>query len=153
MNGPVKKNKLSKNIINKFTLNGLIPILDFYLEDNIILKKIWDDEYVNKYILNYLPSNIKKFGKIRYRSLCGEEPYGDIRIGGASFLHCIAFESYFNSIKNKRVAVIGSQTPWLEAIIINYGAKEVFTIEYNVPICNHPNLKCISYQDFKNNKL
>ena len=62
MNGPVKKNKLSKNIINKFTLNGLIPILDFYLEDNIILKKIWDDEYVNKYILNYIPSNIKKFG-------------------------------------------------------------------------------------------
>ena len=73
------------------------------------------------------------------------EPYSN----GAKF-HLQAFEKYINSIKNKKVAVIGSQSPWIEAILVNCGAKEVTTVEYNVPICNHHIIKAISYTDFCN---
>ena len=52
------------------------------------------------------------------------------------------------SIKNKKIAVIGSQSPWIEAILVNAGAKSVTTVEYNVPTCNHPIIKAISYDTF-----
>ena len=55
------------------------------------------------------------------------------------------------SIKNKNIAVIGSTSPWLECIALNFGAEQVTTVEYIVPKVNYPKLKAISYyKDFKN---
>ena len=75
----------------------------------------------------------------------GKEPY----MHGAK-LHLFAFTKYIYYIKNKKVAVIGSQTPWIESVLLHCGAKEIITVEYNVPVCNHDIIKTISYADFCN---
>jgi hypothetical protein len=41
--------------------------------------------------------------------------------------------NYLSHIENKKVAVIGSLEPWLEAIILNFKPSSVTTIEYNKP--------------------
>lgn len=47
-----------------------------------------------------------------------------------------------------QVAVIGSITPWLEALLLNHGAAAVTTVEHNVPVCAHPKLRMQHYDDF-----
>jgi hypothetical protein len=44
--------------------------------------------------------------------------------------------------------VVGSTTPWLEAILLNLGNK-VTTVEYNVPITTFPNLSCVDAETFE----
>jgi hypothetical protein len=39
---------------------------------------------------------------------------------------------------DKRVLVIGSQQPWIEAVVLEAGAKEVVTIDYANVTSRHP---------------
>ena len=56
------------------------------------------------------------------------------------------------NIKGKYVAVVGSTSPWIEAMLINL-KNNVTTIEYNVPENKYENLQCKDYFNyFKNNK-
>ena len=70
----------------------------------------------------------------------GDEPYFKV----SSWI-LQAIETY--CISNKNVAVIGSLTPWMEAILLNHG-NLVTTVEYNVPVVDYPNLCAISYDEF-----
>ena len=47
-----------------------------------------------------------------------------------------------------QVAVVGSITPWVEAIILNHGAQHVTTVEYNSPSCAHPRLQMVGWPSF-----
>lgn len=49
------------------------------------------------------------------------------------------------SIFSKRVLVVGSVTPWIESILLSRGARHVFTVDYNVPICNHPHISVLRF--------
>jgi len=148
--GPVKFNKLSKEMIENFTLNNKIKVFNYFLKENKIVKNEWDEGYIKKYIEAYNPNLIKKYGQTYYyyNKYKLREPYGDNRIGGASYLLCELLEKEKLNLLNKKIAIIGSQTPWIESILINYGANNITTVEYNVPICNHKIIKCISYNDF-----
>ena len=44
------------------------------------------------------------------------------------------------NVKNKHVLVIGTQEPWIEAILLELGAKKVTILEYINAKCK----KCIS---------
>jgi hypothetical protein len=130
---------IPEDMKNSYTLNGQIPIYDWYLNDVIPTNTIqWSNVYIQSFIDRFTLKNVKN-GKTK----------GETYNGAAKF-HLQAFEKYMDSIKNKKVAVIGSQSPWIEAILVNCGAKEVTTVEYNVPICNHDIIKTISYTDFCN---
>ena len=133
MKGPIKE--IPKNILNEYTMNGKIPVFDWYFDENYTQFTEWTYDYVESFIKNITRENILN-GKH------GEESYKN-----ASLHHCWAFDEF--NIKDKDVAIIGSLTPWIEAICINYNAKSVTTVEYNVPKCNHPKIKCISYDEFK----
>lgn len=131
--------EIPKELKDKYTMNNQIPVFDFWINDSVNNKIIWNNEYINNLINMYKPENIKNKNYVS----C---PYG---------LHPVSklLESFekFN-VYNKNVAVIGSQTPWIEAMLLNLG-NNVTTIEYNVPECNFPNLKCKNYfTDFKNTK-
>jgi hypothetical protein len=129
--------QIPEDLRSDFTLKGKIPVYDYYFNDLVPENTIsWHNTYLKSFIDRFSLYNIR-------HGLHGEEPYG-----GAAQLHLIAFEKYIDSIKNKKVAVIGSQTPWIEAILVNCGAKEVTVVEYNVPICNNEIIKAISYTDF-----
>lgn len=128
---------IPEDMKNAFTLNGQIPVYDWYINDVVSVTPVtWSNEYVQSFIDRFTVENVEN------EKTSGESYYG------ASKFHLHAFQKYIDSIKNKKVAVIGSQSPWIEAILINCGAKEVTTVEYNVPICNHHIIKAISYTDF-----
>jgi len=119
-----------------FTLDGKIPVYEWYLSDTVPVNTVrWSNEYLSSFIQHFTLENIEN-GKARNAIY---EP---------TKLHVEAFTKYIDSIKNKTVAVIGSVTPWIESILVNLGAKEVTTVEYNVPICSHDIIKTISYTDF-----
>jgi hypothetical protein len=44
-------------------------------------------------------------------------------------------------LKDKRVLIIGSISPWLESIALARGAKEVVTLEYAHINSNHPQVR------------
>ena len=52
-----------------------------------------------------------------------------------------ALRRYIDAIKNKHVAVIGTEVPWAEAVLINLGVNKVTTVEYREIIIEHPRLR------------
>lgn len=52
----------------------------------------------------------------------------------------LSMAKYARYIVNKRGAVIGSQTPWAEAMLLEIGAKHITTIEYMEITTDHPQL-------------
>ena len=149
--GPIKD--IPIDLINEFTLNKKIPVYDFYFEDNITKKIIWDNKLIHKLLFYFTIDKIKNKKHLFYDIWKRGEPYAEHRfIGGPCNLFIKAFDKY--PINNKNIAVIGSQSPWLECICLNCGANNVVTVEYNVPIVNYPKLKAISYyKDFKNSNI
>jgi len=57
-----------------------------------------------------------------------------------------ALEAY--PIKGKRVLIVGSNIPWYEAICIEAGAEECWTLEYNQLRWDHPKIHTIQVADF-----
>lgn len=126
--------KIPEELVNDFTMNQRIPIFDWFLDGRKINGVKWDDDLINEHIKNFTPNNIKKNTE-------GISPYGNEV--------CInllkSFEDF--NINNKNVAVVGSESPWIEAILINLNNK-VTTIEYNVPESSFKNLECKDYFNF-----
>jgi len=61
-----------------------------------------------------------------------------------------AFELHASQIlKDKRGAVIGSENPWAEAMLLEYGAKHITTIEFGTIQSEHPNIDTYTPDDFK----
>jgi hypothetical protein len=126
---------IPESMRDAFTLGGTIPVYNWYLKDTVAPASIkWTNSYLQSFIDRFTFENIttKKHGKESY-------------IDGSLF-HVQAFTKY--SLRGKNVAVIGSQSPWIEAILVNAGAKTVTTVEYNVPICDHSIIKTKSYDEF-----
>jgi hypothetical protein len=74
--------------------------------------------------------------------------YGGEQYENGARFHMIICDKYKEFIQDKNIAVIGTQYPWIEAILVHAGAKSITTVEYNVPICDHDIIKTISYDDF-----
>ena len=95
-------------LTNEYTMNGKIPLEKEYVDDRKMHGVKWTNEMVSKYIETFLPS------KIKYQINGTEGPYGI-----EACLNLLqAFEDY--KVFKKNVAVVGSEQPWIEAILINY---------------------------------
>ena len=51
------------------------------------------------------------------------------------------------SLYGKRIAVFGSERPWLEACALAAGAEKVVTIEYSHIISHHPSIEVITPEE------
>ena len=132
INSPYEQ--IPSELINEYTMDGKIPILNWYINGkNDLNNQLWTTEYLNNYLNNFTSIKIKN-------NTHGEEPYP-----GAALWILKAIEKY--NINNKKVAVIGTLIPWIEAILLNFN-NIVTTVEYNVPIVDYNNLNAISYWDF-----
>jgi hypothetical protein len=123
-------------LIDSFTLGGAIPILDWYINQSYAgsTPPQWSTPYLNELIANFTSNNILSGSQ-------GRETYP-----GSARMLLDALTKY--NIKNKKVAVIGSETPWIEAILLNMGNK-VTTVEYNLPECKDKRISLYSYHDFE----
>ncbi len=55
-----------------------------------------------------------------------------------------------NWISGGHVLVIGSETPWIEAMLLELGAANVTTLDYNQVISEVPNIRCVRIQEHCN---
>jgi hypothetical protein len=130
--------QIPDDLKSEYTMNGTIPVFDWYFDGTKPTGVTWNDKLITKHMSMFTPDMIRANKE-------GDSPYGhDVCV---SLLN--SFEKY--DIRNKRVAVVGSETPWIEAMLINM-QNRVTTIEYNVPETNYANLECRDYFDyFENN--
>lgn len=138
MNSKEPPKNIPEELIDKYTLSGKIPKLDWYFNDSVSTQIVWKDKYVQDFVDRFTRDKI-------ISNKCGPQPYSMCDNGALYFVN--AFDAH--PIYNKEIAIVGSQTPWIEAIALNYGAKKVTTIEYNVPKCSYPGIETISYDNFE----
>ena len=105
------------NLTQEFTINGKCPITRFWYFDESSGSK-------------------KKFARRRFdaesfRALLKRDNVTNINSYKDKNVLKPALMKYKHFIEGKRIAVIGTQKPWAEAIMVNLGASGVTTIEYN----------------------
>lgn len=124
-----------------FTMDFTISVYHWYLNETIQDgSRMWTKEFIQQYLDAFTNINILT----EHPSIKDILPYQE---ADKHILRCLSNIS----ILNKSIAVIGSITPWIEAILLNNGATNITTVEYNVPIIeNHPYLKAIHYDEFVN---
>jgi hypothetical protein len=109
--------KMDSKYFSAFTLNGRIPIHEWYLQEQQNGNKdadIWTTQMINN--IASKPSTCGLYLKN----------------------HCqLAFRKYAQAFTGKRGVVFGSQSPWAEAAILGAGADHVTTVEYRSIICSH----------------
>jgi hypothetical protein len=58
-----------------------------------------------------------------------------------------ALRAHEPEIRGRRGLVLGSERPWIEALLLNLGAEEVWTMEYSTIVSSHPRLQAHQYTD------
>ena len=53
------------------------------------------------------------------------------------------------SVYNKHVLVIGSEVPWLEAVLLSKGAKKITTFDYVAIESLHPQIEVITPEELE----
>jgi len=131
-NSPYRE--IPPELLDGYTMGGRIPVFDWWIDGSKREGVKWDDSYIESFCSSFTPTNIinKKEGYTPYGHECCLNLFN-------------SFAKY--NLTNKNIAVVGSETPWIEAMLINLNNK-VTTIEYNVPECKYTMLECKDYFSF-----
>lgn len=125
--------EIPPELYKDFTLQYKIPVSSWYR----------DDSYPPTKPITFTPDEITaNFARIARR----EQNYYEAT---DSYLYA-ALEKYPDALKGKKVAVIGSITPWYESIVLYYGGAPT-TIEYNKIVCSDPRVEVLTVEEFEKN--
>lgn len=128
---------IPSELLKSYTMDKKIPVFEAFYDNTKHNGVVWNNNYISDFIRRFTPDNIKNNRQ-------GVSSYGsEVCINLLS-----AFEKY--KITNMKVAVVGSEIPWIEAILINLN-NHVTTIDYNVPDAKYTNLECKDYFTFFEN--
>lgn len=118
-----------------FTLAGQIPVEQFYFNQMYLTKTaetpFWQKDTVDSWI-----------EQARNNTLTGN-------YGVEETLHLNNAMQHASGIKNGRVLVIGSENPWVEAVVLALGASSVVTLEYGKIKSEHPAIETMTPDVFK----
>jgi len=118
------------NLTQEFTVDGKCPITRFWY---------FDESSRRKRRFSQTHFNAKSFYKfLKDDSVRNINIYGDKNVLKPALI------KYKHYIDGKRVAVIGTQKPWAEAMLLNLGADIVTTIEYVNLMIDHQNITTIT---------
>jgi len=141
--------KIPEHFLYSFTVGGRIPVGSFYFAqkyaETTALHSIWTSKDVNRYV-----QATYKVRKSLNRSAGSKNvPLRLIprisRYGAQNTLDiALAMKKWEHEIQNKHVLVVGSERPWLEGMLIGFGAKNVTTLEYGSIISEHPKISTIT---------
>ena len=117
--------KVPSALVNAFTQNGIVKLARPWYFDNI----------------NNDPRHQTKFNKTDIDKLVKQVVNGK-NINTYHDKNCAMdlIKKYRKLITNHKTAVIGTQRPWLEAMLLANGAKHVTTLEYNKLVYNLPEM-------------
>lgn len=116
-----------------FVMNGKVQYMDWYINghDDLDETSFWSTTYIDKLI---------EKAKNRENNYYGETD---------TFLYeCL--DNY--SIRDKRVAILGSVEPWYESIVLAYGGIPT-TIEYNKLTTDDSRLNLLTVEEYNNNPI
>jgi len=126
--------EIPEEMLDGFTMGGRIPVFNWWIDGTKKNGVQWSDSYIESFCSSFTPTKI----------LNNTEG-----ISGYGHEACLnLFNSFVKyNLTNKNIAVVGSETPWIEAMLINLNNK-VTTIEYNVPSSTYNMLDCKDYFKF-----
>ncbi|GJP43375.1 hypothetical protein CLOM_g2848 [Closterium sp. NIES-68] len=131
--GPVPWDWIRPSVRDMYTMNGQIAVQPFFFNsdapDSGAVAPIWTDEQIDGML------EVARSRNLSSGQLSG---YDD----SSSLFFFEAFDRY--PIRGKSILVIGSQTPWVEAICIAAEAGSITTVDFNPPVVSHPRIKSIS---------
>jgi hypothetical protein len=124
---------------NYYTMDNRLKVYKYYFDD-IYLRKIdgvpvWSVELIDNLILEAKRGNLS----------------GNYGISETNALrHGL---QYTPGIQHGRVLIIGSETPWVEACVLEAGARKIVTVEYQEIISEDPRIETIKPTDFRERVL
>lgn len=131
--------EIPEELMNGYTMANRIGVKWLYFNEQFLgqthSKPVWTVENVDKLI------SLAKRGQLE--GTYGTNDTNSLRDG---LLHT-------PGIKNGRVLVIGSRNPWVEACVLEAGAREILTLEYGEIISKHPQLKTMVPLEFRKSFL
>ncbi|CAF1061434.1 unnamed protein product [Brachionus calyciflorus] len=137
---PLKE--MPKDMANEFTMNGKMPNTKNWYFNEVYSDSASESKKVNQEItLLEFAKNVEKA-----RNKQAMPTYGD------SVLNNL-MEGYSSRVKDKSVIVIGTQSPWVEAIAYNHGAKFITTLDYTRKKYLITNMKWYHVNDFLDERI
>jgi hypothetical protein len=119
---------------NEFTLGGKIPVTKMYFKQQYLKKAaVFENKWSRQNIEKWIVSASK------------DQLGGNYGVEEAKKLRSIAIKY---KLQGKRILVIGSETPWLEAYLLNAGVGRITTLEYATITTDHPLIKSITPNEF-----
>ena len=131
--------EIPKELLQEFTMNGRLKIQKWYFDEKYLGGKshtpIWSKDDVERQI------DLARKGKLP--GTYGISETNALRDGLKHAPH----------IKNGRILVIGSERPWVEASVLEAGAREVVTLEFGTIISKHAKIKTMIPSEFRQKYL
>jgi SAM-dependent methyltransferase len=124
---------IPKELYKEFTLDGKVLVRPHYLDNTVSS----DAPLVYDFLT---VENLKQ------KALLKEPSY----YGPTDTFLFHALDQYAFHIKNKKVGIIGSATPWYEAVVLAYGGNPV-SVDYNRIISEHPGIRTLTVTEFEEN--
>lgn len=119
------------DLLSSYTLNGQIPMQNWYLDGTYSKPLVFTKEDFNNNIAKALKRETNYYGQT-----------------DTHLYH--ALDDLAKDIRGKEVGIIGSTAPWYESIILSYGATPV-VIEYNPIKSEDQRVTYMTPEQFKKN--
>lgn len=128
--GPMRWQQLSSSAQDDFTLQRQVKVKEWFISSAGELKQpVWRREEIDEMV---------KIASLRDANVGGLSWYGNASNG-------VFFEALDRfPVKGLSVLVVGSESPWVEAICISYGAGSVTTVDFNPPLTDDPRIRVLS---------
>lgn len=127
------------DMLNEFTMNGRVPVERWFLKDGYLGKKAKESVWTYRIIEDW-----------KARALNGTFDFGNYyEIDRSTLMEALQVAI----LVNKTVLVLGSETPWVEALCLAAGAKNITTLEYGSILSEHPQIDTLVPSEFRNRYL
>ncbi|GFH62181.1 hypothetical protein CTEN210_18657 [Chaetoceros tenuissimus] len=134
---PPKLQDIPREFLNDYSMNGKVDIQDWWIEDMFLGKKakisVWSKELIDVYASKALNGDFEGWGNY-------------MPLDRITLFHVL---QNVTQVRNQSVLVIGSESPWIEAMLVACGAKKVTTLEYGHIESHHPKVKTFTPNTFR----
>mmetsp|Transcript_17126 Transcript_17126/g.56026 ORF Transcript_17126/g.56026 Transcript_17126/m.56026 type:complete len:386 (-) Transcript_17126:54-1211(-) len=124
-------------LASAYTFGGSVPVVNWYFAQSYLggeaLRNVWTREELERFVKR--TKVMIKSGRPSRISRYGRQETADV---GA------ALKRYVGGVKGKHGLVVGSERPWLEGMLLGYGARQVTTWEYGHIESQHPQVSTMT---------
>lgn len=124
---------IPQNLVDSFTLNGSIPVEEHYFDQVYLGGNASMPIWTKTMIQDFMQKVKRRHPRFNYDT---------------SPIYAL-FDTRPTLVSNKVGLVVGSENPWLESLLLYYGAKEVHTLEFGSIKSEDERIKTFTPETFK----